>query len=371
MKKNTKKSYYPIALIALILTSFNFYAFSDNSSLVLSPTELKIEIEKAEQLNIIPQTTNHQLLKSQQITQQINNQTHLSITGREYLNMKLVSLLKVQLTNEQLIILQQLANEVAQIKTTLNDGNHQQIITAFPYPEAAKAKLKQHSHYLKSVKLLTQITQADYPALALNNEFLNAGDDQLKIFSFIEKKLSNSESKSLLDWSFSKSEINNEIKLALAINTQQNAQIVKILEQDKNLTLHHHLYSITKSWPPEQLFLLLKEITNIKSYTSLAINQIEQLDIAQSQQQQFFLKQLSNPYSGSSAAQALAKNMTPQLVDQIINIAINQQSDLIMKNSVLALSLQPNDYSKNKLRELLQQNKLKPAIAQELTSWLN
>lgn len=352
----------------------------------------------------------------EQIEQAISYDDEISIEDKEFLKLELVHVLRelsalYVVENEALIasdmlahkveqankVLHSLAQEKAATTTWLSDGHHQQVITAFPFNDAAKSSNKHLEKLEVSKRVIQSIKDGDFTHLLTNsqdssNDFQHDTKFQLAVFNTVLPSLNSVETAELNAWSQTNASLGHSSKLSIALHSKNVNNILHLLSEGGNslngFPLHSKLQPVLSSLELQEQINFLQNLSNYKQYASLATYYVDNLALSEQQKVNFWFDQLSNKYTGSSAAHALAKRMDANLAQRLADKAASygkvqlankkngaytsqskSQTSLAQKRAVLALFLSEKDIAKQQLKHLIVQNSLPKSLAKEVAKW--
>jgi len=347
--------------------------FSENSiSQVVALQEVS---EKKKQINRLSGRALIRVIKV------IESDDHRAMLEKEFLLMQSVARLRTLLQNknkllntDRLVYLEQLQllsrlNSFTQRQ--LSDGNHYQIIKAFPFDQAAKSSL-QFILDLEKIDRLWRIME-DLQFEQLVDELPEGKNYQVKLLTRAIDKLGESKMQLLLNWSKANnqapSKLPEEVILTIALRAKDLSAATGSLWADENISLHHHFPMIAANFNPEQRFEFFREITKIADYASMAMYQIEQLAVDDDLKKTFYQDSLADSNSGSSAAHILSRDLSIDQINELAETTEISQNFHEQKNALLALLLSDNAQAKQKSLDLYRANKLAPKLAQEVAAW--
>lgn len=347
--------------------------FSENSiSQVVALQEVS---EKKKQINRLSGRALIRVIKV------IESDDHRAMLEKEFLLMQSVARLRTLLQNknkllntDRLVYLEQLQllsrlNSFTQRQ--LSDGNHYQIIKAFPFDQAAKSSL-QFILDLEKIDRLWRIME-DLQFEQLVDELPEGKNYQVKLLTRAIDKLGESKMQLLLNWSKANnqapSKLPEEVILTIALRAKDLSAATGALWADENISLHHHFPMIAANFNPEQRFEFFREITKIADYASMAMYQIEQLAVDDDLKKTFYQDSLADSNSGSSAAHILSRDLSIDQINELAETTEISQNFHEQKNALLALLLSDNAQAKQKSLDLYRANKLAPKLAQEVAAW--
>ena len=270
---------------------------------------------------------------------------------------------------EQLQLLSELKSVT---KRRLSDGNHSQIVKAFPFDEAAKSSIKWILDIEKSNVLWRMMENFRYDQILA--ELPIEKNQQVQLLKQAIAKLDPSKLRSLLAWSRgtdqAEAKLPAEVILTVALNQGDLLAAAAALSLDDDIILHHYFSKINTDYNPEQRFEFFKTISKIANHASIAMYQIEQLTIDVELKVNFFMSSLADSNSGSSAAHILSRDLSTDQVNDLTQIIEMSQHLVEQKNALLALLLSDNPFAKQKISELYKASKMAPKLAREVTSWV-
>lgn len=352
-----------------LLYSVEYYSPENTASAyqLISQKLLTIEQSEAKQSKYFAQTKSSNTPLD--LFNEITSSESLSVAAKEFLLFELARNLKNQPLSSSEQVLNLLIKQKTIIRTSLNDGGHQQIIIPYPVSGAAKASLNYLKMQEQSHNLLELIKSADFSTLELTTEFLQQKKLQLLIIRNLITELTQQEAEEFIQWSLDKKDIGLESKLVVALKARNQTAIQYILKQAPTIPLQHYLPSIIQQWPAEQQLEILKSISTNKNYASQVTYYVSRLDIDHSLKIDFWFAQLTTQLSSASAAHQLANHMDDDIAARLFDKAGEPDSSQVLKNVVLALGLSQHEAAKDQLNQLIKLNKLPANLVKEVSKW--
>ncbi|TQV85330.1 hypothetical protein [Aliikangiella coralliicola] len=367
-----RKHFLLVGLFLCVGASSIAHANVENYRLI-PPDSLNQQVNQTKQLLLFQKI--QQATSPLELAQQIVRSKSLSTVNKEYLLFELaknlrITNLQIKQANKQ-SALSYIKSLKPQLKTVLSDGNHQQVIIAFPFDKAAEAS----QEYLKlsqlAEKVTTLIQQADYATLSLQNEFLSLDKKQTQLTKKIIGQLSQQQAEYFVDWSLERSDINLESKLIFALKAKNKNVVLNLLQDKKSIPLHRYLQAVINLWSKSQQLSAIASISKNENYASQMMYLVNDLNIPREQKINFWISQLDKSTSGASAAHSLAKIMNNDLADNLAQKSIETQSQSFQSRALLALNLSKQDYAKEKIKMLLEDGLVSANLAKEVSKWLN
>lgn len=385
---NSDKHYFTLLTLLLVVSlSFGDALSADDNKMFseefieLSLTRLEVIAQK-KQINSLSGEALIKLIKT------IESDEKLTGLKKEFLLMQSVIRLRLLLEeagarppeDNKLISAQravyleqlQLLSELKSItRRQLSDGNHFQIVKAFPFDKAATSSIKWILDSEKSNQLWRIMKDFNYDLIeALLPKEKN---EQVELLKRAITKLESSKHRSLLIWArggdHGEAKLPAETILLLALNEGDLSMAAEALVLDNDITLHHYFSKIAEDYDTDQRFEFFKMISKMANHASVAMYQIEQLAIDDELKTDFFVSSLADSNSGSSAAHILSRNLSTDQIDDLAQVIETSQHGLEQKNALLALLLSDKTLAKQKISNLYQANKMAPKLAREVAPW--